>query len=164
MPENTKHRIFWHNGYLFMHFYCFCLPPTYPTPSEWHLLVNLGCWIFQISRLTIIDLVCCKRFSKNMLVRYRVINNKGVLERPWTKWMVLIAISSTLKLQFTIKCWKVDFLTSNKTRSCQSSRERLRMLRALLPETPRPPQVQPELQKKTVFVKNYIFPGSLTGA
>jgi len=38
------------------------------------------------------------------------------------------------------------------------------MLRALLPETPRPPQVQPELQKKTVFVKNYIFPGSLTGA
>jgi len=88
-------------------FYAFLLflsPPTYPTPSEWHLLVNLGCWIFQISRLTIIDLVCCKRFSKNMLVRYRVINNKGVLERPWTKWMVLIAISSTLKLQFTIKC------------------------------------------------------------
>ena len=28
-------------------------------------------------------------------------NNKGVLDRPWTKWKVLMAISSTLKFQFT---------------------------------------------------------------
>ena len=28
-------------------------------------------------------------------------SNKGVLDRPWTKWMVLRAISSTLKFQFT---------------------------------------------------------------
>ena len=28
-------------------------------------------------------------------------NNNGVLDRPWTKWMVLMAISSTLKFQFT---------------------------------------------------------------
>ena len=38
------------------------------------------------------------------------VNNKGVLERPWTKSKVLRAISSTLKFQFTVKCWKVVFL------------------------------------------------------
>ena len=32
-------------------------------------------------------------FRKRMLVRYRGINNKGVLERPWTKWKVLMTIS-----------------------------------------------------------------------
>ena len=45
-----------------------------------------------------------KLFSKNMLVRYQGKNNKGVLERPGTKWKVLRAISSTLKCQFTGKC------------------------------------------------------------
>ena len=33
--------------------------------------------------------------EKNRLVRYRRINNKGVLERPGTKWKVLKTISST---------------------------------------------------------------------
>ena len=42
-----------------------------------------------------------KIFSKIMLARYRGINNKGVLDRPWTIWKVLRAISSTLKCQFT---------------------------------------------------------------
>ena len=88
-----------------------------------------------------------------MLVRYRGINNKGVLERPWTKWRVLRAISSTLKCQFTGKLFKVDFLMPCKTKSCHSSREKLRMLRALLPDTPRPPQFQPELQKNSFCVK-----------
>jgi len=54
-----------------------------------------------------------------MLVRYRGINNKGVLERPWTKWGVLRAISTTLKCQFTGKCRKVDFLTSYTTKSAE---------------------------------------------
>ena len=45
-----------------------------------------------------------KYFRKYMLVRYRGKNNKGVLERPGTKWKVLRAISSTLKCQFTGKC------------------------------------------------------------
>ena len=34
-----------------------------------------------------------------------------------------------------------------KTKSCQSSTEYLRMLRALPPDTPRPPQFQPEFPK-----------------
>ena len=41
-----------------------------------------------------------------MLVRYRGINNKGVLERPGTKWKVLRTISSTLKFQECQKSWK----------------------------------------------------------
>ena len=45
-----------------------------------------------------------KIFSETRLVRYRGINNKGVLERPWTTWRVLRAISTTLKCQFTGKC------------------------------------------------------------
>ena len=77
-----------------------------------------------------------------MLVRYRRINNKGVLERPGTKWKVLKTISSTLKFQYFRK---VDFLMPCKTKSCQSSTERLRMVRALPLDTPRPPQFQPEL-------------------
>ena len=44
-------------------------------------------------------------FRKNMLVRYRGINNKGVLERPGTKWQVLRTISSTLKFQECPKSW-----------------------------------------------------------
>ena len=44
---------------------------------------------------------CCKICLGNMLMRYRGINNKGVLDRPWTIWKVLTAISSTLKCQFT---------------------------------------------------------------
>ena len=100
----------------------------------------------------------------NMLVGYRWINNKGVLDTPWTIWKVLRASSSTLKSQFTGKYWKVDFPMPCKTKSCQSSTECLRMLRALLPDTPRPPQFQPELQFCSLFVENSIFPGSLTGA
>ena len=87
-------------------------------------------------------------FLENMLVRYRGINNKGVLERSWTKWKVLRAISSTLKFQFTVKCWK-----ESKTKSCQSSTEYLRMVRALPPDTPRPPQFQPELWKNSFCEK-----------
>ena len=122
-----------------------------------HLLVNLGFWNFRFSDFRFSRILFWKTFSKNMLVRYRGINNKGVLERPWTKWGVLRAISSTLKFQFTIKCWKLDFLTSSKTRSCQSSREKLRMVRALLLDTPRPPQFQPELPKRKCLWKTRFF-------
>ena len=61
---------------------------------------------FEIFRFAIPEFFFyfCKMFLKNMLVRYRGINDKGVLERPGTKWMVLRAISSTLKCQFTGKC------------------------------------------------------------
>ena len=116
-----------------------------------HLLVNLFFWIFWFSILEISSF--CKILLEHMLVRYRGVNNKGFLGRPWTKWRVLRAISSTLKFEFTVKCWKVDFLMSSKTKSCQSSTECLRMLRALPRDTPRPPQFQPELPKKQFLWK-----------
>ena len=46
----------------------------------------------------------CKICLENLVVRYRGINNKGVLETPWTKLRILKAISNTLKCQFAVKC------------------------------------------------------------
>ena len=114
---------------------------------NWAPVGEPGFLDFQIFRFSILYIFTQHMFGKK-LVRYRGINNKGVLERPWTKWRVLRAISSTLKFQFTVKCWKVDFLMPGKTKSWQSAREKLRMLRALPPDTPRPAQFQPELWKK----------------
>ena len=70
-----------------------------------------------------------------MLVRYGRIKNKGVLERPGTKWKVLRAISSTLKFQYFRK---VDFLMPCKTKSAENLCLRLRMVRAVTLHTPRP--------------------------
>ena len=47
------------------------------------------------------DVPSLQNMFENMLVRYRGIDNKGILDRPWTIWNVLRAISSTLKCQFT---------------------------------------------------------------
>ena len=68
------------------------------------LLVNLGFLDFHIFLFVIIAFFFLRNISENMLVRYRGINNKGVLERPWTKSRVLKAISSTLECQLTGKC------------------------------------------------------------
>ena len=140
--------------------FCFSsFSQNFPLDSQtWALVSEPGFLTFQIFRFSILELFFCWTIvSKIMLVRYRGINNKGVLERPWTKWKVLRAISTTLKCQFTVKCWKVDFLTTCKTKSCQSSTECLRMVRALLPDTPRPPQFQPELWKKQLLWKTWFF-------
>ena len=89
-------------------------PPN--PPNTGLLLVNLGFWNFRFSDFRFSRFVFGKIFSEIMLVRYRGINNKGVLERPWTKWRVLEAISTTLKCQFTGKCRKVDFSMPCKTK------------------------------------------------
>ena len=52
----------------------------------WALVSEPGVWDFQISRFSIIEICFCNRCLENLVVRYRGINNKGVLERPWTKW------------------------------------------------------------------------------
>ena len=49
------------------------------------------------------DIFVGEIWLENMLVRNRGINNKDVLDRPWTIWRVLKAISSKLKCQFTEK-------------------------------------------------------------
>jgi hypothetical protein len=83
-------------------------------------------------------------------------NNKGVLERPGTKWVVLRAISSTLKCQFTGKCWKVDFSMPCKTKSA----EHLHVwpfARCGHPGNLQTSPISNWIVKKTVFVKKYIF-------
>ena len=84
--------------------------------------------------------------SKNMLVRDRGKNNEGVLERPGTKWKVLMPISSTLKCQFSGKCQKLSFrchVRPNRLKICMYDRRPA----AVILETPKPPQFQPELSK-----------------
>ena len=65
------------------------------------LLVNLGFWNFRFPDFRFSRFFFWEILLEIMLVRYRGINNKGVLERPWTIWRVLEAISTTLKCQFT---------------------------------------------------------------
>ena len=88
--------------------------------TNWAPVSEPGFLDFQIFRFSILEIFRGEIFLKNMLVRYRGINNKGVLERPWTKWRVLDAISTTLKCQFTGKCRKVDFLTPCTTKSAET--------------------------------------------
>ena len=76
---------------------------------NWAPVSEPGFLDFRIFKFLIIE-ICS-------LVRHRGINNKGVLERPWTKWRVLRAISGTLKCQFTEK---VDFLIPCTTKSAET--------------------------------------------
>ena len=81
-----------------------------------------------------------------MLVRYRGKNNEGVLEKPGTKWKVLRAISSTLKCQFQENVEKLTFrchVRPNRLKICMYDR----MPRAVILETPKPPQFKPDLSK-----------------
>ena len=60
-------------------------------------------------------------FSKKYVGDISKKNNEGVLERPGTKWKVLMAISSsTLKCQFSGKCRKVYFPMPCKTKSAEN--------------------------------------------
>ena len=126
----------------------------------------LWTWVFGFSDFQIFDslyIFFCKILSGNMLVGYRGINNKGVLERPWTKWRVLRGISGTLKCQFTGKCWKVDFSMPCTTKSAET----LQVApygRCGPPGNPSSPWIPFKIMKKAVFVKNPKNPGSLTGA
>ena len=61
----------------------------------------MGLSDFQIDEAQVFSFFSVNKCLGIMVVRYRGINNKGVLDRPWTIWKVLTAISSTLKCQFT---------------------------------------------------------------
>ena len=76
---------------------------SYHSALAWALVSEPGFWDFQIFRFSIFDILfCCNIFLKSLVVRYRGANNKGVLDRPWTKRRVLRAISSISKFKFTI--------------------------------------------------------------
>ena len=94
-------------------------------------------------------------FSKNRLGRYRIINNKGVLERPGTKWKVLRTISSTLKFQYFRK---LDFLMPCKTKSAENLYLCLRIYGPCRhPGHPQTPSIRFKIVEKPVFVKKSIF-------
>ena len=126
--------------------------------QNWALVSNLGFLKFQIFRFfDSRDFFSGEIFLKNMLVRYRGINNKGVLERPWTKWRVLRAISTTLKCQFTGKCRKVDFPTPYTTKSAENLPARtVRPLRTSR-KPPDPPNSIQKYRKKRFFRKTEKF-------
>ena len=96
--------------------------------------MNLGFWIFRLSILEFFGFA--NSFwtiwwwdieEKIIKVFWRDPGQNGGF---WEPFLV------QLRFQFTVKCWKVDFLMSSKTKSCQSSREKLRMVRALPPDAP----------------------------
>ena len=93
-------------------------------------------------------------FEKHMLVGYRRINNKGVLERPGTKWKVLRAISSTLKFQYVRK---VDFLMPCKTKSRDFFCLCVRTVRAITLDTPWPPQFHLKYWKNKFLWKTRFY-------
>ena len=79
-----------------------------------HLLVNLENSFEKthLGNLTLSDVI--NLLLQNIWSWNIEENKKGVLPRPWTKWMVSIVISITLKFQSAVKCWKLDFLMSSK--------------------------------------------------
>ena len=98
----------------------------------------------------------CKIFSKKMLVRYRGINNKGVLDGPWTKWRVwepfLVLWNASLSEnveKWTFRC----HVRPNRAKNCC----------AVFVRSVRSPWTPPDLPnfnlnyEKTAFVKNPNF-------
>ena len=87
---------------------------------------------------------------------------KGVLDRPWTKWRVFNATSSTLKFQITInpESWRFDYSVRQKIGDLGPIK-----LRTIFPHTycQNPHQLQYEATKSS-FAGKPIFPGSLTSA
>ena len=71
------------------------------TTLDWALVSEPGFLKFQIFRFSIIESFRFGNISEEYVGEISRNNNKGVLERPWTKWRLLKAISSTVKCQFT---------------------------------------------------------------
>ena len=69
---------------------------------NWALVSEPGFLDLQIFRMLILEIFVVQDIMEKRLVGYRRINNKGVLDRPWTIWRVLKAFPSTLKLKFTV--------------------------------------------------------------
>ena len=57
---------------------------------------------------------------------------------------------------------KSSFLMFGKTRFGETSTEKIRMVRAVLPDTPKPPQFQPKLQF-VHFLPYFLMAQGLTG-
>ena len=98
------------------------------------------------------------------MVRYRGTDSKGVLDRPWTIWKVLRAISSTLKCQFTANQEndKIGYLVRQNIGDPGSIK--LREVFPLISVLSKPHQLPYGVNKIKFFMKTKFFPGSLTSA
>ena len=99
----------------------------------------------------------CEVFLENMVVIYRGINNKGVLDRPGTIWKVLRAISSTLKCQFTGNHGneKFDYLVRQNIGNPGSTK--LRNVFPLISVLPKLSQLQYGVEKTTFSCQPSFF-------
>ena len=91
-----------------------------------------------------------------MLVRYRGINNKGVPERPGTKWKVLKTISSTLKFQECQKHETLLFHYSVRQKIGDPGPISMQNMFPLLSVTPKRPEL-PYGAKYYFFAENPVF-------
>ena len=97
-------------------------------------------------------------------MRYRKINNQGVLDRPWTIWRVKKAISSTLKFQFTgnheIEKIRLFGETEHRRPGVQKVAQGVSAHVCLV----KTPSIAIWEKPNPVFHVNPFFPGSLTSA
>jgi len=109
----------------------------------------------------------CEIFLQNALVGYRGINNKGVMDRPWTIWKVLMAISSTLKCQFTGKHENGKIWLVGETEHRRPGPIKLRNVFPLTSVAPKPPPTAiwcKQILCLTSFFVFTIVPNSLLGS
>ena len=126
-----------------------------------HLLVNLGFGISRFPAFSILKIFLFAKYVWGIWWWDIEENSKGVLGRPWTKWMVLRVISSTLKFQFTVnhEKWRFDY----SVRQNIGDRGPIEMQNVfpLISVLSKPPQLQYWTKKSSVSWKP---PGLLTSA
>ena len=97
-------------------------------------------------------------------MRYRGINDKGVLDRHWTIWKVLRAISSTLKCQFTGNHENEKIRLFGETVHRRPGVSKVAQCVSAHFCLAKTPSIAIWGQKIKFFMKTQFFPGSLTSA
>ena len=117
--------------------------------KDWAPVSEPGFLDFHISRCLILDCFVLQHISKYKLVRYRGMNNKGVLDGPWTIWKVLRAISSTLyvSLPEIMKMKRFDCLVRQNIGDPGS--RKLRKVFPLISVLSKPPQLTYGVKKSS---------------
>ena len=132
--------------------------------APWRFGALVLCWApvsepgfldFQISRLLILEILSfCEIILKNMVVRYRGINNKGVLD--WGPFLVHWNFS----LPEIMKMKRFDYLVRQNIGDLGSIK-----LRKVFPLISVLPSLNCNMgSTKQLFYVPLFFPGSLTGA
>ena len=130
---------------------------------NWAPVREPGFLDFQIFRFSILEIFCLQNHFGKSGGEVSRKNNKGVLERPWTKWRVSKAISGTLKFQFTMHPESYRFYYSVRQKIGDPGPIKLRTFFRTLLSCQNPLNCHVG-QKIKLFMKTQFFPGSLTSA